>query len=564
MRITCVSCLQDWCIENDLFIKMSHHGRGSQRYLPIPSQSQSYNAISDVNTGHCHDNDIQKVKNIVDLLKDINEPKKTCVKDRSKRLYSSADNSPTLSRRIPRSKVEFRERHNSISPRLSLPNIDKFDVQILCPDGQMFKAEVFKAWTAFQLAWKIAHVKGMTEKLALIVQEAITDLCLVRQIEDHEIVYDVMRKWAPGSNNSFKMIEDITKYDLFNEPAEHFPIEMLHIVSTETKDSKSRRSSLLRSLISPDKPPSVHGWVYIKDFDKKNWRKKYMRLQNSSIYIFEDDSQQDLESTALLYECLSCNLYRGLPEFIDAHGAPYSHCFCLIPEVINKWAEIKCFCVHSPALLKGWFSAVRLAKFGQQLYSNFKEAMSKEANLRRTNSARQSILVRRSLGDQIYEAENKAAFDFSGDNGRVISDPLEALRLHNEIAFEIPKTVKRRSTTFSPSMIRRSYLETKVWYHGKLDREQAIQCLKKHGCKEGMFLVRDSSTSHGNLVLTVLTKKGRITHHQIFQSCSHSGVTLYGIEHGPQFQSLELLIESYHSGAVDGADFTLKKPCPKF
>lgn len=42
---------------------------------------------------------------------------------------------------------------------------------------------------------------------------------LVRQIEDHEIVYDVMRKWAPGSNNSFKMIEDITKYDLFNEPA---------------------------------------------------------------------------------------------------------------------------------------------------------------------------------------------------------------------------------------------------------------------------------------------------------------------------------------------------------
>lgn len=136
--------------------------------------------------------------------------------------------------------------------------------------------------------------------------------------------------------------------------------------------------------------------------------------------------------------------------------------------------------------------------------------MSKEANLRRTNSARQSILVRvsdwqprlrsalstfdlfpisfltqRSLGDQIYEAENKAAFDFSGDNGRVISDPLEALRLHNEIAFEIPKTVKRRSTTFSPAMIRRSYLETKVWYHGKLDREQAIQCLKKHGCKEG-------------------------------------------------------------------------------
>ena len=46
----------------------------------------------------------------------------------------------------------------------------------MCPDGQAFKAGVFRAWTAFQLAWKIAHVKGMKEKLALVIQEDIKDL----------------------------------------------------------------------------------------------------------------------------------------------------------------------------------------------------------------------------------------------------------------------------------------------------------------------------------------------------------------------------------------------------
>ena len=42
----------------------------------------------------------------------------------------------------------------------------------------MFKAEIFKVWTAAQLSWKIAHVKGMEEKIAIVIQENITQLHL--------------------------------------------------------------------------------------------------------------------------------------------------------------------------------------------------------------------------------------------------------------------------------------------------------------------------------------------------------------------------------------------------
>ena len=51
-------------------------------------------------------------------------------------------------------------------------------MSILCPDGIVFKADVYKAWTAFQIAWKIAHVKGMPEKLAIVIEENIADLFL--------------------------------------------------------------------------------------------------------------------------------------------------------------------------------------------------------------------------------------------------------------------------------------------------------------------------------------------------------------------------------------------------
>ena len=92
--------------------------------------------------------------------------------------------------------------------------------------------------------------------------------------------------------------------------------------------------------------------------------------------------------------------------------------------------------------------------------------------------------------------ENKATIDFSGENGRVVSDPTEVLKIQSEIAFEIPKTAKRRSVVTATSLRNNNNNNNndtvvslsssgKAWFHGKMDREQAIKTLKKHGTKEG-------------------------------------------------------------------------------
>ena len=72
-----------------------------------------------------------------------------------------------------------------------------------------------------------------------------------RLIEDHEIIHTVTTNWAPDSNNILVMSERITKYDLFNEPADYLPIEMFDTTTSNLCDMPRnvRRSSLLRVTI---------------------------------------------------------------------------------------------------------------------------------------------------------------------------------------------------------------------------------------------------------------------------------------------------------------------------
>lgn len=53
------------------------------------------------------------------------------------------------------------------------------------------------------------------------------------------------------------------------------------------------------------------------------------------------------------------------------------------------------------------------------------------------------------------------------------------------------------------------------WFHGKLSRDDSEKLIKDLNC-EGGFLVRESSGSPGDFVLTLL-HNGDIVHYQIFR-----------------------------------------------
>ncbi|XP_077287655.1 SH2 ankyrin repeat kinase isoform X2 [Arctopsyche grandis] len=78
------------------------------------------------------------------------------------------------------------------------------------------------------------------------------------------------------------------------------------------------------------------------------------------------------------------------------------------------------------------------------------------------------------------------------------------------------------------------------WFHGKISRENAERLLKEGG-ENGVFLVRESNTSSGDYVLSVL-HEGEVVHYQIRR---HADDAFFSIEEHTAVHGLDALIQHY-------------------
>ncbi|XP_015602408.1 tyrosine-protein kinase Shark [Cephus cinctus] len=94
------------------------------------------------------------------------------------------------------------------------------------------------------------------------------------------------------------------------------------------------------------------------------------------------------------------------------------------------------------------------------------------------------------------------------------------------------------------------------WYHGKLSREGAENLLKEESQEDGIFLVRESSTSCGDYVLSVL-HNGEVIHYQIRK---HGEDAFFSIDDETTIHGLDTLIE-YYQEDNHALETKLKIPC---
>ena len=97
------------------------------------------------------------------------------------------------------------------------------------------------------------------------------------------------------------------------------------------------------------------------------------------------------------------------------------------------------------------------------------------------------------------------------------------------------------------------------WYHGQIKREQANTLLSSHGLTDGLFLVRASSNSTADYVLSMSHDK-QVKHFQITKRGGRP--PWYAIEDGPAFPDLCKLVEHY-SNAADRLPAKLSCYCIK-
>ncbi|KAF4796867.1 growth factor receptor-bound protein 14 isoform X1 [Turdus rufiventris] len=178
-------------------------------------------------------------------------------------------------------------------------------------------------------------------------------------------------------------------------------------------------------------------------------------------------------------------------------GAPTSYGFCFKPNKSGGTRDLKQLCADDEQSRTCWMTAIRLLKYGMQLYQNYM---------------------------QPYQ-------------GRSGCSPLNITPMR--------RGCLRLNSHGSPiTMANLAIHRSQSWFHHKISREEAQRLILQHGLVDGVFLVRDSQSNPKTFVLS-LSHGLKIKHFQIVP-LEDDGKLFYTLDDGhTRFTDLIQLVEFY-------------------
>lgn len=106
----------------------------------------------------------------------------------------------------------------------------------------------------------------------------------------------------------------------------------------------------------------------------------------------------------------------------------------------------------------------------------------------------------------------------------------------------------------------RSDIDEDRFYFGKITSSEADDILMKEGGEEGTFLIRESSSSPGNYVLSFISDGHPL--HILIQKYKGDGFSLVVLNEAKIFNGLDSLVAHYSQHPVGSSATTLCHPCP--
>ncbi|XP_035629228.1 growth factor receptor-bound protein 14-like isoform X1 [Oncorhynchus keta] len=360
--------------------------------------------------------------------------------------------------------------------------------------------------------------------------EHLTHLSIERIIEDHESVMEVLSGWAMDTDSRLYFRKNYAKYEFFNKPLDFFPDHMVSI-SSET-NGMMNHSQLIQTFLNSSTCPEIHGHLHAKEQGRKSWKKFYFVLRRSGLYFSNKGTSKEPRHLQFIAEFSDGDVYTLLSAR-KIHGAPTDYGFCVKSTKRGSPRDLKLLCADDEQTRTCWVTAMRLFKYGMQLYQNFIQPHQKQKTPMRSIS--ENSLV---------------AMDFSGHKSRVIENPSEALSVAVEEGLSWRrKSCHRLSSHGSPStsqspMSNIALHMAQPWFHSKLSRDEAHRLITQQGLIDGVFLLRDSQSNPNTFVLS-LCHTQRIKHFQILP-VDEEGELFYSLDDGhTRFTDLIQLVEFY-------------------
>ncbi|CAH1721664.1 unnamed protein product [Aphis gossypii] len=324
---------------------------------------------------------------------------------------------------------------------------------------------------------------------------------------------------------------------------------------------KKKEAKIIQKVLNGDICPLHYGqvWVYDCNNPKPYWDITVLFLKDKNLYLstnhknlvphikkggisyFRSLSGKRDKCQVKVWACLGD--FKIYSTTKNVPGSPSNHCLCLVPASGIK-QYIACGSNRSQSY---WMCAMRLSKYGKQLRDNYRSFVKKH------NDTNEYEYNKKPLPNE--SVRSHVAMDFSGNVGRIVEDPKEALAIAQAETGSVRRSWRSSGRTTPGLQTAVTKLENDIhlsqpWYHKNMSRDQAANVLNGLGNKDGVFLIRESKSKCGSYVLTFKCG-GKIIHTPIVaQMDPINDQVCFTLDNGViKFYDLLQLVEFYQLNA---------------
>ncbi|NXA32830.1 GRB14 protein, partial [Eudromia elegans] len=372
--------------------------------------------------------------------------------------------------------------------------------------------------------------------------EQLTRTGLGRAIEDHELVMEVQSNWGTEEESRLYFRKYYAKYEFFKNPVSFFPDHMMSF-SSETSAAISH-SGILQIFLNSSTYPEIHGFLHAREQGKKSWKRLYFLLRRSGLYFSTKGTSKEPRHLQFFCEFSNSDMYMSLTGK-KISGSPTNYGFCFKPNKSGGTRDVKQLCADDEQSRTCWMTAVRLLKYGMQLYQNYMQPYQGRSGCSPLNMTPVRSVSENSL----------VAMDFSGHRSRIIENPTEALSvaveeglawrdmardcpyislLAHSVVLSVPCMCSKSSSDFTVKPCPRHFRLSCMLFLSAYIANSVTQ----------VFLVRDSQSNPKTFVLS-LSHGLKIKHFQIVP-LEDDGKLFYTLDDGhTRFTDLIQLVEFY-------------------
>ncbi|XP_016949187.1 abnormal cell migration protein 10 [Drosophila biarmipes] len=205
--------------------------------------------------------------------------------------------------------------------------------------------------------------------------EHLGDLQMERLFEDHELLVDNLMTWNSDAGNRVLFQQRPDKVALFLRPELYLPGPQM---APGCQHDEQTRQMLLDEFFDSHNQLQLDGPLYMKADPKKGWKRYHFVLRSSGLYYFPKEKTKNTRDLVCLNLFHGHNVYTGL-GWRKKWKSPTDYTFgfkAVADSSLSKSCRsLKMLCAEDLPTLDRWLTAIRVCKYGKQLWDSHKSLL---------------------------------------------------------------------------------------------------------------------------------------------------------------------------------------------